>query len=289
MKFIIVTGMSGAGKSTAIKCFEDIGYYCIDNLPPDLLVNFIELVKDKKHQYPKVVLGIDIRGGASFDDFFDNLKTLDEADSTTILFFECNENELIKRFKETRRTHPLSKGTRIAEAIEKERQLLAKVKQNANYIVDTTHILPKDTKELIINIFEQNTGFKGLVITIVVFGFKYGVPIDADLVFDVRFIKNPYYDKELRPYTGHHQAVRNFVLNEEDANKFLEKLKDMIGFLAPLYIKEGKNQLVIGIGCTGGKHRSVVIANELEHYLKLNKYVTQVDYRDMEKDTKRGK
>ncbi|OOB77085.1 MAG: RNase adaptor protein RapZ [Epulopiscium sp. Nuni2H_MBin003] len=288
MELIIVTGMSGAGKSTAIKCFEDIGYYCIDNLPPGLLNNFIELIKDKTHQYQKVVLGIDIRGGESFSKFFETLDTLHEFNST-ILFFECNDTELIKRFKETRRNHPLAKGTRIQEAIEKERQILEKIKQRAGYIVDTTHILPKDTKELIIDIFEENIGFKGLVITIVVFGFKYGMPIDADLVFDVRFIKNPYYDKDLRPYTGHHQSVRDFVLQEQDANNFLDKLKDMIGFLAPLYIKEGKNQLVIGIGCTGGKHRSVVVANELEHYLKINKYVTQVEYRDMEKDTKRGK
>ncbi|WP_305768144.1 RNase adapter RapZ [Candidatus Epulonipiscium viviparus] len=288
MEFIIVTGMSGAGKSTAIKCFEDIGYYCIDNLPPGLLPNFIELVTDKVHQFKKIVLGIDIRGGMSFDEIFINLEGLKEYHHT-VLFFECGDLELIKRFKETRRIHPLAKGKRIQDAIIKERGLLENMKQQANYIVDTTHILPKDVKELLVSMFEQNTEFMGLVITIIVFGFKYGVPIDADLVFDVRFLKNPFYEKHLRPYTGHAIEVREYVFSDANTEIFIKKLEDMVGFLAPLYTKEGKNQLVIGIGCTGGKHRSVVIANELEEYLKKQKYIVNVEFRDIEKDSKRGK
>ncbi|ONI46465.1 RNase adaptor protein RapZ [Epulopiscium sp. SCG-B10WGA-EpuloA2] len=288
MEFIIVTGMSGAGKSTAIKCFEDIGYYCIDNLPPSLLPNFIELINDKNHQYKKIVLGIDIRGGMLFNELFLNLDILKQF-RHTILFFECADLELIKRFKETRRIHPLAKEQRIQDALEEERLFLIDIKQKANYIVDTTHILPKDVKELLINIFEQNNEFMGLVITIIVFGFKYGVPVDADLIFDVRFLKNPYYNKHLRAHTGNAMEVRNYVFNDMNTEIFLNKLTDMVGFLAPLYTKEGKNQLVIGIGCTGGKHRSVVVANELGEYLKKNKYMVNIEFRDIEKDTKRGK
>ncbi len=288
MEFIIVTGMSGAGKSTAIKCFEDMGYYCMDNLPLGLLNNFIELAKECQNKFPKIVLGIDIRGSALFEQSFLDLQILENY-RHTILFFDCSDAELIKRFKETRRIHPLAKETRIDEALRKEREFLTKIKQHANYIIDTTHILPKDVKELLVNIFEQNTEFMGLVITIIVFGFKYGIPLDADLIFDVRFLKNPYYDKYLRPHTGNSIEVRDFVFSDPNTDIFINKLTDLTDFLAPLYTKEGKNQLVIGIGCTGGKHRSVVIANELCEYLKKKKYVVNLEFRDIEKDTKRGK
>ncbi|OON93562.1 MAG: RNase adaptor protein RapZ [Candidatus Epulonipiscioides saccharophilum] len=288
MEFIIVTGMSGAGKSTAIKCFEDMGYYCMDNLPLGLLNNFIELAKECQNKFPKIVLGIDIRGNALFDQSFLDVKILGNY-RYTILFFDCSDAELIKRFKETRRNHPLAKEMRIDEALRKEREFLTKIKQHSNYIIDTTHILPKDVKELLVNIFEQNTEFMGLVITIIVFGFKYGIPLDADLIFDVRFLKNPYYDKHLRPHTGNSIEVRDFVFSDPNTDIFIDKLTDLTDFLAPLYTKEGKNQLVIGIGCTGGKHRSVVIAKELSEYLKQKKYVVNLEFRDIEKDTKRGK
>ncbi|OOB78840.1 MAG: glmZ(sRNA)-inactivating NTPase [Epulopiscium sp. Nele67-Bin002] len=290
MEFIIVTGMSGAGKTTAIKFFEDIGYYCIDNLPPALLLNFIELIQDKQHSYKKMVLGIDIRGGILFEDLFMSLDVLKSKEFLyKIIFFDCQDVELIKRFKETRRLHPLARNERIHEGVIRERKILAEVKAKADYIMDTTHILPKDTKEILFNIFETDTEFKNLMITILVFGFKYGIPIDADLVFDVRFMPNPYYIAELRPHTGHDIAVKDYVMQSDTTSEFLIKLKDMISFLVPLYTKEGKNQLVIGIGCTGGKHRSVVVANELENHLKANKYIVKVEYRDIDKDTKRGK
>ncbi|OON99491.1 MAG: RNase adaptor protein RapZ [Epulopiscium sp. Nele67-Bin004] len=290
MEFIIVTGMSGAGKSTAIKHFEDAGYYCIDNLPPALLTSFTELIRDKNNIYEKVALGIDIRGGTLFNDLFDSLDELSAKQfSYKILFFDCKDSELIKRFKETRRSHPLARQERIHEGVTKERKILEKVKEKSDYIIDTTYILPKDTKEMLNQIFKHNKEFKNLVITILVFGFKYGIPIDADLVFDVRFMPNPYYIKELRPHTGHDQVIIDFVTKSDVTKQFLLKLKDMIEFLIPHYQSEGKNQVVIGIGCTGGKHRSVVVANELGRHLKEHKYIVNMEYRDIDKDSKRGK
>ena len=200
MEFIIVTGMSGAGKSTAINCLEDMGYYCVDNLPPTLIPNFASLIVDKRQHYDKVVLGIDIRGGILFDDLFTSLDALKVAGyEYKIIFFDCLDEVLIKRYKETRRLHPLARNERIQEGIEKERLILTEVKNKADYIIDSTHLLPKDVKDVIYNIFTQKADFQNLMITILVFGFKYGVPIDADLVFDVRFAPNPYYISELRP------------------------------------------------------------------------------------------
>ncbi|MGL4799170.1 MAG: RNase adapter RapZ [Cellulosilyticaceae bacterium] len=290
MEFIIVTGMSGAGKSTAINYFEDMGYYCVDNLPPTLIPNFAELIGDKKQHYDKVVLGIDIRGGILFDDLFTSLTMLrDKGYSYQIIFFDCSEEMLIKRYKETRRMHPLARNERINEGIEKERLILREVKKRADYIIETTHILPKDVRDVLYNIYHTNKTFKNLMITIVVFGFKYGIPIDADLIYDVRFAPNPYYDPALRPLTGNDEKIKDFVMSFDVTREFVEKLKDMISFLIPHYEKEGKNQLVIGIGCTGGKHRSVVIANELHEFLEKSGNAVTIQHRDIDKDSKRGK
>ncbi|MEG0847161.1 MAG: RNase adapter RapZ [Niameybacter sp.] len=290
MEFIIVTGMSGAGKSTAINCLEDMGYYCVDNLPPMLIPNFVSLIVDKKQQYDKVVLGIDIRGGILFDDLFSSLKELKLAGyEYKIIFFDCDDEVLIKRYKETRRLHPLARNERIQEGIEKERDILIEVKDKADYIIDTTHLLAKDVKNVLYDILTEKTNFQSLMITILVFGFKYGVPIDADLLFDVRFIPNPYYLPELRPLTGNEQQIQDYVMNFEVTKTFLEKLQDMVDFLIPHYTKEGKNQLVIGIGCTGGKHRSVVLGNALYQYLKNSGNVVTILHRDIDKDSKRGK
>ena len=251
IEFIIVTGMSGAGKSTAINYFEDKGYYCVDNLPPALIPSFAELIMDKKQQHDEVVLGIDIRGGILFDDLFQGLTVLQEKGYVYhIVFFDCADDMLVQRYKETRRLHPLARNERINDGIEKERQILKKVKKQADYIVDTTHLLPKDVKEVLENIYESKKPFNNIMITILVFGFKYGIPIDADLVFDVRFAPNPYYDPALRPMTGNDQPIIDYVLSYAITKQFIEKLNDMIGFLVPQYAKEGKNQLVIGIGCT---------------------------------------
>ncbi|MEG0578446.1 MAG: RNase adapter RapZ, partial [Niameybacter sp.] len=225
MEFIIVTGMSGAGKSTAINCLEDMGYYCVDNLPPMLIPNFVSLIVDKKQQYDKVVLGIDIRGGILFDDLFSSLKELKLAGyEYKIIFFDCDDEVLIKSYKETRRLHPQARNERIQEGIEKERDILIEVKDKADYIIDTTHLLAKDVKNVLYDILTEKTNFKSLMITILVFGFKYGVPIDADLLFDVRFIPNPYYLPELRPLTGNEQQIQDYVMNFEVTKTFLEKL-----------------------------------------------------------------
>ena len=290
MEFIIVTGMSGAGKSTAIKFFEDMGLYCVDNLPPMLISPFADLIIAKERAQRKVVLGLDIRGGILFEDFFEALTDLKEKGHTyEMIFFDCEKDILIKRYKETRRLHPLAKTERLSEGIEKEREILKNVKKQADYIVETTHILPKDTREVLYKIYTKEQKFKNMMTNILVFGFKYGIPIDADLVFDVRFIPNPYYIEEMRPLTGNDERIKDYVMSFEVTNTFMEKLKDMIDFLLPYYTKEGKNQLVIAIGCTGGKHRSVVMGNELYDYLKSKGEAVTIMHRDIDKDSKRGK
>lgn len=290
MEFIIVTGMSGAGKSTAIKFFEDIGCYCVDNLPPMLIPNFAELIIAREDNSHKVVLGIDIRGGILFDDLFKGLNALQEmGHSYEIIFFDCEDETLIKRYKETRRLHPLAKTERLQEGIEKERAILSEVKDKANYIIDTTHILPKDIREVLCKIYTEHKGFQSLMITILIFGFKYGMPLDADLVYDVRFAPNPYYIPEMRPLTGNETIIRDYVMQFDVTKTFVAKLEDMIDFLIPHYLQEGKNQLVIAIGCTGGKHRSVVIGNELYKYLRQKNQSVTIQYRDIDQDNKRGK
>ncbi len=290
MNFIIVTGMSGAGKSSAIKYFEDMGYYCMDNLPPTLIKGFVELISAHESKLNKVVLGIDIRGGTLFRDLFMSLDELTQTGHTyEIVYFDCSDSELIKRYKETRRLHPLARSERIEDGIDKERFILKDIKEKAHHIIDTSYMLPKDTKAVLYGIYCEDKEFDSLMITIVSFGFKYGMPIDADLVFDVRFAPNPYYIKELRPHTGNDSVVSDYVMQFEVSQMFLNKLKDMIKFLIPNYKKEGKNQLVIAIGCTGGKHRSVTMANALAQYLEEQSHTVIRQHRDIEKDTKRGK
>lgn len=290
MNFIIVTGMSGAGKSSAINCFEDMGYYCVDNLPPTLIKSFAELIVSQQNKLSKVVLGIDTRGGSLFADLFTSLNELQNSGHTyEIVFFDCSDAELIKRFKETRRLHPLARSERIEEGIERERRILREIKEKANHIIDTSYMLPKDTRGVLYKIYCEEKAFDSLMITIVSFGFKYGIPIDADLVFDVRFAPNPYYIPEMRTHTGNEAIVRDYVMQFDVTKNFLTKLQDMIAFLIPNFKKEGKNQLVIAIGCTGGKHRSVTLANALYEYLQNEGHTVIKQHRDIEKDSKRGK
>lgn len=290
MQLIIVTGMSGAGKSTAIKALEDEGFYCIDNLPPALIPTFTELCIGQQEKFNKVALGIDIRGGTLFTDLFSSLDTIKENGyEYDILFLDSSDDILIKRYKETRRIHPLVKSGRIEEGVEKERLLLEEVKQRAHHIIDTTNLLPKDVKNIVLKIYIREEDFNSLMITVVTFGFKYGIPMDSDLVFDVRFLPNPYYDPEIRPFTGNDQVVQDYVMQNDVSVEFLNKLDDMIGFLIPHYVKEGKNQLVISIGCTGGKHRSVTIGNMVFEKLKTLGHSVFIQHRDIEKDKKRGK
>lgn len=284
MKFIIITGLSGAGKSQAVKVFEDIGYYCMDNLPPALLPDFADLCLYSKRNIDKVAVVVDIRGGKFFNDLFKGLYDLEESGfEYKILFLDASDEVLIKRFKEQRRPHPLSTEGRIVDGIERERERLNEVKMKSNYIIDTSNLTTAMLKEEIKNIFLEGKETKNLTVSIVSFGFKKGIPLDADLVFDVRFLPNPYYIDELKDFTGNDESVREYVMKWEQTNTFVKKLIDMIDFLIPFYIKEGKSQLVIAIGCTGGKHRSVTIANVLYEDLKQKGYRVIMGHRDCEK------
>ena len=290
MRLVIVTGMSGAGKSTALKMLEDMGYFCVDNLPVPLIPKFAELLAVPGTEMNKAALGVDIRSGQSFRELANVLKVLDEGGCQyEILYLESSDDVLVKRYKETRRFHPLAGSDgRVEDGLKRERELLGFLKKKADYLVDTSHMLTRELKAELNKIFVQNKEYKNLYITVLSFGFKYGIPNDADLVFDVRFLPNPYYIEELRPMSGNDQPVRDYVMNNDTAKQFLTKLTDMVEFLIPNYISEGKTQLVIGIGCTGGKHRSVTLANELyEKLCEDEDYGIKIEHRDIEKDAKR--
>ena len=273
MRFVIVTGMSGAGKTSVLKFLEDINFFCVDNLPPALLPKFAELCYEQEGEIERVAMGIDIRGGRLFNDLFEVLSDLQSKGyEYEILFLDASDEVLIKRYKETRRSHPLSRNGSIQEGILKEREILRNVKTKATYIIDTSQALTRQLKEQINGIFVENKKHENLVITIQSFGFKYGIPTDSDLVFDVRFLPNPFYISELKELTGNDEPVSSYVMQFEESQIFLNKLVDMVEFLIPLYIKEGKNNLVISIGCTGGKHRSVTFAETLCKYFKNKKY-----------------
>lgn len=289
MKLVIVTGMSGAGKTIALKMLEDIGFYCVDNLPIFLVDKFVQLVSEGT-SIEKAALGLDIRSGeelGNLDEILENWRRSNV--DVQVLFLDANDAVLIKRYKETRRTHPLAGAGRLENGIEKEREKLAFLKREADYIIDTSMLLTRELRKELEKIFLQDARYKNMYVTVLSFGFKYGIPEDADLVFDVRFLPNPYYDEHLRPLTGQVQAVRDYVMQGGTADAFLKKLYDMIDFLLPNYINEGKNQLVIAVGCTGGKHRSVTIARALyEHLEAAGEYGIRIDHRDIDKDNKKA-
>ena len=289
MKLVMLTGMSGAGKSTALKMMEDIGFYCVDNLPIPLIEKFVELSANSKEELQKFAIGVDIRSGEAFSVLHEVLDRLDEKGrAPEILFLDSEDSVLVKRYKETRRNHPLSGGERVEAGIIQERARLDFLRQRADYIIDTSRLLTRELRAELDKIFVQKQNYKNLFITVLSFGFKYGIPSDSDLVFDVRFLPNPYYVAELRPKSGNDKEIQDYVLQFKESHEFLNKLKDMIEFLIPNYIIEGKNQLVISIGCTGGKHRSVTLANELYKTLSLNKeYGLKIEHRDIEKDALR--
>ncbi|MBD5516781.1 MAG: RNase adapter RapZ [Lachnospiraceae bacterium] len=264
MRFVVVTGMSGAGKRTAMKMLEDVGFYCVDNLPVPLIEKFVELVATPNGEISKVALGLDVRADQPFGEAQSVLNKMRKNGYLfEILFMDAGDSVLLKRYKETRRMHPLSPDGRVEEGINKEREILRETKQKADYVIDTSNLLTRELKEEIDHIFVRNEEYSSLMISILSFGFKNGIPADADLVFDVRFLPNPFYIDELKHKTGNDTEVQDYVMSFPEASVFLEKLMGMLDFLIPNYIKEGKHQLVIGIGCTGGKHRSVTLANEL--------------------------
>ena len=291
MKFVIITGMSGAGKGTAVKIMEDMGYYCVDNLPISLIEKFAELSMASNDELEKVAVSIDIRNNNALSELGEVLERIRaQGISFEILFLEAEDEVLIKRYKETRRNHPLSGGDQIDKGIVLEREKLEFLKKQADYIIDTSRLLTRELKLELEKIFVQNQDYKSLFVTILSFGFKYGIPTDSDLVFDVRFLPNPYYVEGLRAKNGNDKEVQDFVMQYQESHDFLDKLQDMVEFLIPNYISEGKNQLVISIGCTGGKHRSVTLANELYNRLKENSgYGIKIEHRDIGKDALRGK
>jgi UPF0042 nucleotide-binding protein len=283
MRFVIVTGMSGAGNLTAQKMLEDLGYYCVDNLPIPLISKFVELILEPNREITKVVLGIDVRADQSFDEVQSALDELKKKNFPyEILFMDSSDETLQKRYKESRRMHPLSPDGRVIDGIKKERAILKKIKSESDYVIDTSKLLTRELKAELENIFVKNESYNSLMVNILSFGFKHGLPSDVDLVFDVRFLPNPYYIDELKEKSGNDKEVRDYVMSFEESRIFLEKLNDMLLFLIPNYVKEGKNQLVIGIGCTGGRHRSVTLANEL--YAKLKDQGTfglKIEHRDL--------
>lgn len=292
MRFVIITGMSGAGKSTAHKMMEDMGYFCVDNLPIPLLEKFAQFITEgNSGSIQKVALVVDIRNGTAIQGLE---KALEEISMTgleyEILFLDASDEVLVKRYKETRRAHPLAPSSRVEEGIRKERRMLEFLRAHADYIIDTSQLLTRELKTELENIFVRNAEFKNLMITILSFGFKYGIPSDSDLVFDVRFLPNPYYIDELRPLSGNDTPVSDYVMGFDSSRIFLDKLEDMIRFLIPNYILEGKNQLVVSVGCTGGKHRSVTLANALYQRLqKSEEYGLRIEHRDIGKDAIRKK
>ncbi len=290
MRFVIVTGMSGAGKSTALKMLEDMEYFCVDNLPVMLIEKFVRLLRDGgPGEIEKVAVGVDIRNGKALDELETVLENINFSGvGIEILFLDADDDVLVRRYKESRRSHPLAVGGRVDEGIRKERERLRFLKEYADYILDTSKLLTRELKAELEKIFVENRSFKNLMVTVLSFGFKYGIPQDADLVFDVRFLPNPYYIEELRPLSGNDHPVSDYVMSFDLAHEFSDKLEDMIRFLIPNYITEGKTQLVIAVGCTGGKHRSVTLANELYRRLGENEeYGIRVEHRDIEKDGKK--
>lgn len=285
MRFVIVTGMSGGGKRTALKMLEDAGFYCVDNLPVPLIEKFVELIGAQNREITKVALGLDVRADQPFEDAQKVLEQLKNNGYVfEILFMDCNEGVLLNRYKESRRMHPLAPSGRVEDGILKEKQILEDIKKKSNYVIDTSNLLTRELKEEIDRIFIRNEEYNSLIVNIVSFGFKNGIPADADLIFDVRFLPNPFYIDELKHKTGNDEAVQDYVMGYEEAGIFLQKLTDMVNFLIPGYIKEGKYQLIIGIGCTGGKHRSVTLSNELYKQMKnKGNYGLKISHRDIER------
>jgi UPF0042 nucleotide-binding protein len=282
MRFLIVTGQSGAGKSRTASTLEDLGYYCVDNLPSELIEQFARVCLATTGRFERVALVSDVRGGQNFDGLLSSLDALDAMGlKYSIVYVEADTEAIIKRYKETRRSHPLCKdGTSLEDAVEKEKQLLSKVRAKADFIIDTTYLSTSHLRSELIRLFEDEPQ-RAMVVNILSFGFKYGLPLESDLVFDVRFLPNPYYIADLRPKTGLTPEVHDFVFSYKQTQDYMQKLEDLLAFSLPQYFEEGKTSLVISVGCTGGRHRSVAVAKELGEYVAKRGYPTVVNHRDI--------
>lgn len=282
MRFVIVTGLSGAGKTLAIRYLEDMGFFCIDNLPPKLILKFAELCYQSEGRVDKIAIVVDIRGGGFFDDLSECLQSLTNAGySYEILFLDAKDDVLIKRYKESRRMHPLVKEGRMIEGIRLERERLETLKGRADYVIDTSVLHPSQLKQLLKDIFMDEESDERLIISVISFGFKHGILVDGDLIFDVRFLPNPFYIDHLKSHSGKEKKVKDYIFSFSETEEFIDKLMDMLEFLIPYYLREGKHQLIIGIGCTGGMHRSVAISETLYSALKSKGYRATVEHRDL--------
>lgn len=290
MRFVVVTGLSGAGKTQAIRSLEDLGYFCVDNLPPTLIPKFAEACFQTEGKIDRIALVIDIRGGEFFNDLFESLKALKKLGyNYEILFLDASDEVLVKRYKETRRKHPLAPEGRVLKGIELERLKLKEVRDRADNVIDTSGLATRELREKITEIYQKEGQIETkLIITVLSFGFKYGIPVDSDLVFDVRFLPNPFYIPELKHFSGMDDPVKNYVLKFEETAVFIDKLDDMLKYLIPHYLKEGKRQLIVSIGCTGGRHRSVTIANEIYEKLKKEGLQVNIEHRDIDEDVNKG-
>lgn len=290
MRFVIVTGLSGAGKTQAVRSLEDLGYFCVDNLPSTLIPKFVEACSETHGIIDRIALVIDIRGGKFFDNIFEGLDYLkNNGYEYEILFLDASDEVLIKRYKESRRKHPLAPEGRIINGIKLERKKLEEIRNMASNIIDTSKLATRELKERITGIYQEEGQIETkLIITVLSFGFKYGIPVDSDLVFDVRFLPNPFYIPDLKHYSGNEIPVSEYVMSFPQTKEFVDKLHDMLKFLIPNYLKEGKRQLIVSIGCTGGRHRSVTIANEIYKRLKNDGQIVNIDHRDINEDINKG-
>ncbi len=279
--------MSGAGRTQAMQSLEDQGFFCVDNLPPAFIVKFAELCAQSQGKIAKAAIVCDLRGGAFFSTLNGALLNLEkEGFPYEILFLEASDETLVRRYKESRRRHPLSPQGRILEGIQAERQQLEELRGQAHKILDTSNLKAQQLRQQVAELFRKEQGLGQMAVSVISFGFKYGIPLDADLIIDVRFLPNPYYIEELRPLTGEHTLVKNYVFGNSIAQEFMEKYLDLLGFILPHYLREGKSHLVIGVGCTGGQHRSVAIAERIGHHFKDNNYLINIKHRDEERNRK---
>ena len=287
LELIIITGLSGAGRTQAMQSLEDQGFFCVDNLPPSFLGKFVELCAQSSGKISQTAIVCDLRGGEFFSFLNEALNNLEkERIHLEILFLDASDEVLIRRYKESRRRHPLSPRGRVLDGIQAERQQLEELRIRADHIIDTSGLTAQELQTKVAELFGPERDIRQMAVSVISFGFKYGNPMDADLVMDVRFLPNPFYIEDLRPLTGEHTLVQEYVLNNPVTREFMEKYLDLLGYILPSYVLEGKNHLVIGIGCTGGQHRSVAIAEQVGQFLKDRNFLVSVKHRDAFKNQK---